>query len=196
VYEDGTTKRTKVLLFDTCHEYVVPCVTQSITKTLWLDGSMTSGDRTPCEVSSDIMSLKVWCQVDITIIDVDVAQLILDSEKVSSDTMNGQQEVETEQYQTATTDSVPSPFLMKPNYSNLCLEIPVRVRHYLENEDEVMEQQENQVKPLKELLFGTSSNVAYNASNKEKQDDRFPTSDIQPDLKTLSLKVEELVRLG
>ena len=202
VFEDGTTKRTQTLLFDTCHEYVVPDVTQSVTKTLWLDGNMTSGDRTPCQITSDIMSLKVWCQVDITIIDVDATRLLQTTStgsNVSGDVTGRSDDPHdpiTGSSQTATQE-----VLLKPNYSNLSLEIPIRIRHYLENEDEVMEQQENRVKPLKELLGLDRSTIATTTSTDDSPHvngddyDVFRTDDILSDLKTLSLKVEELVRI-
>mmetsp|Transcript_42033 Transcript_42033/g.101038 ORF Transcript_42033/g.101038 Transcript_42033/m.101038 type:complete len:649 (-) Transcript_42033:80-2026(-) len=193
VYEDGTTKRTQTLLFDTCHEYVVPDVTQSVTKTLWLDGNMTSGDRTPCQISSDIMSLKVWCQVDITIIDVDATKLFTNTPTGNNTSGDATDHSDDPQDSSTSSQPVTPEVLMKPNYSNLGLEIPVRIRHYLENEDEVMEQQENRVKPLKELLGLDKATTDNHHGNDD--DEVFGTDDILSDLKTLSLKVEELVRI-
>eukprot|EP00980_Cylindrotheca_fusiformis_P007809 scaffold1669_cov129-Cylindrotheca_fusiformis.AAC.20 len=61
VYEDGKTKRTQTHIFDTCHEYVEPGVTQRVSKTL-----LVSVDA-PCNLLTDVMSLSVRCQVDITV---------------------------------------------------------------------------------------------------------------------------------
>lgn len=158
VYEDGTTRRTKSFLLDTCHEYVMPEVTETVTKTLWLDGSRMGGDRFPCSLTTDIMELSVWCQVDITVLE--------DNPENNKSTA-----------------------ISTSNYSNLSLNIPVRIRHYLENEDEVIEQQENRVAPLSELLgLPCHTKIGHGTD--------FPTGDILMDLKTLSLKVEEVVGKG
>lgn len=61
VYEDGKTKRTQTHIFDTCHEFVDPGVTQRVAKSL-----LVSVDA-PCNLSTDVMALSVRCQVDVTV---------------------------------------------------------------------------------------------------------------------------------
>ena len=73
-------------------------------------------------------------------------------------------------------------------YSNLSFQIPCRIRHWLINEDEEMEQQENQVVPLSELL-GTSNETENDSSV-----DAFPQTDIIPDMKILAMAMEEQLR--
>jgi len=68
-------------------------------------------------------------------------------------------------------------------YNNLSLRIPCRVRHSssLNDQQEEQDMMEQQVEPLNELLnLGTEHRT-------------FPTNDIRSDLKTLSLKMEEMV---
>jgi hypothetical protein len=66
IYEDGTTKRTQSFLFDTCHEWVDPGVTDRVSKTMLLS-SDNNLEGTPCDLSTDVMEVSVWCQVDITV---------------------------------------------------------------------------------------------------------------------------------
>ncbi|KAL3935707.1 MAG: hypothetical protein SGARI_002859 [Bacillariaceae sp.] len=66
LFEDGITKRVKSLLFDTCHEWVDPGVTDHVSKTMILTGD-TSVEGTPCNITTDIMKVVVRCQVDITV---------------------------------------------------------------------------------------------------------------------------------
>ncbi|CAJ1934216.1 unnamed protein product [Cylindrotheca closterium] len=61
VYEDGKTKRTQTHIFDTCHEFIDPGITQRVSKYLLL--SVDS----PCNLVTDVMELTIKCQVDITI---------------------------------------------------------------------------------------------------------------------------------
>ena len=61
IYEDGTTSRTKALVFDTCHEWIDPGVTQRVSKSLLL-----SLDA-PCNLVTDMLKLSICCQVDLTV---------------------------------------------------------------------------------------------------------------------------------
>ena len=64
VYEDGTTKRTRSLIFDTCHDYVDPGVTDRVAKSLLLPVDA------PCTLQpTDVMELSIQIQVDITVKD-------------------------------------------------------------------------------------------------------------------------------
>ena len=72
VYENGSKKKTQTFLYDTFHEYVDPDTTDRVSKTLWLSSSgdnsnRNSGAPPPCDLSTDIMEVSTWCQVDITI---------------------------------------------------------------------------------------------------------------------------------
>jgi hypothetical protein len=61
VYEDGTKKRTRSFVFDTCHELVEPGGgSDLICKYLFLPMDA------PCSVCTDIMELFITCQIDIT----------------------------------------------------------------------------------------------------------------------------------
>jgi hypothetical protein len=61
VHEDGSTTRTQSYVFDTCHEWVDPGITQRVSKTMLL--SMDA----PCGLCTDIVDLSIQCQIDITI---------------------------------------------------------------------------------------------------------------------------------
>jgi hypothetical protein len=150
LFEDGVTKRTKSFLFDTCHEFVDPDVTDHVSKTMILSGD-TSVEETPSNISTDIMKVGVWCQVDITV-------------------MQSQGE-----------------------YNNLTFQIPCRIRHWLVDEDEEMELEENRVASLVELLgaSGEKSQIENAVSP-----DVFHAKDIIPDLKILALAMEEHLRGG
>jgi len=69
IHEDESKKRTQKFLFDTCHEWVDPGVTDTVSKTLWLS---SSGDGihfegSPCDLKTDVMEVSTWCRVDITV---------------------------------------------------------------------------------------------------------------------------------
>jgi hypothetical protein len=61
IYEDGKTSRTQQHVFDTCHEYIYPGITQLVSKSLLLSL------EAPCNIYTDVMELSVKCQVDITV---------------------------------------------------------------------------------------------------------------------------------
>jgi hypothetical protein len=111
----------------------------------------TSVEETPSNISTDIMKVEVWCQVDITV-------------------MQSQGE-----------------------YNNLTFQIPCRIRHWLVDEDEEMELEENRVASLVELLgaSGEKSQIENAVSP-----DVFHAKDIIPDLKILALAMEEHLRGG
>jgi hypothetical protein len=138
VYEDESKKRTHSFLFDTCHEWVDPGVTDRVSKTLWLSSSGNGdnkrpshfeGGTPPCDLKTDVMEVSTWCQVDITV------------RKPS----NGNNE-----------DS-------SAGYQNLSLRIPCRVRHHnnLNDEYEEHERMEQQVLPLNELLNNGTENIEF-----------------------------------
>ena len=65
IYEDGTTKRTRSFVFDTCHELVeAGGGTDRICKTLLLPYDA------PCTICTDIMEISISCQIDITVEEV------------------------------------------------------------------------------------------------------------------------------
>ncbi len=69
IHEDESKKRTQAFLFDTCHEWVDPGITDRVSKTLWLSSSGDGGNGTeaPCDLKTDVMEVSTWCQVDITV---------------------------------------------------------------------------------------------------------------------------------
>jgi len=161
IYEDGSKKRTQSFLFDTCHEWVDPEVTDCIFKTLWLssmgddNGENTGhfeGGAPPCDLKTDIMEVSTWCQVDITI-----------------------QEQKNAHADVARDDG--------SGYQNLSLRIPCGIRpaNCVNDEQDGHDMMEQQVTPLNELLDIETENIA------------FSTNDIRPDLKTLSLKLNEVL---
>jgi len=167
IYEDGSKKRTQSFLFDTCHEWVEPGVTDRVSKTLWLsssggggggddgaDGSVAShfeGGAPPCDLKTDVMEVSTWCRIDIAV---------------------------REQEETAGNSNASGA------YNNLSLRIPCKVRHrssfncMQQQEQEMLEQQ---VPPLNELL------------DIEHKNEAFPTGYIRSDLKVLSLTMEDMV---
>ena len=149
IYADGTTGRTKSIVFDTCHEWVDPGVTERVSKSLLL--SLNA----PCNLITDVMKLSLTCQVDIT---------------VKKDTNNN---------------------YYNEQYDNLKMQLPCHVVHNLEKEVD-LEEEENTVLPLSELLLGNNDNNTNNNGGEEKNE--FSTEDIVPDLKNLSLQVEERLR--
>mmetsp|Transcript_889 Transcript_889/g.1732 ORF Transcript_889/g.1732 Transcript_889/m.1732 type:complete len:488 (-) Transcript_889:765-2228(-) len=134
VYEDGKTKRTQTHIFDTCHEFIDPGISQRVSKYLLL--SVDS----PCNLITDVMELTIKCQVDITI----------------QEGKNGK-------------------------YNNLKIELPCHVLHQLEKDRDQAELEDSLITPLTELLG-------------VKPDPAFPTEDIVPDLKVLSLEMEKRLR--
>lgn len=166
IYEDKSKKRTQSFLFDTCHEWVDPGVTDRVSKTLWLsssgDGSYGNtshfeGGAPPCDLKTDVMEVSTWCQVDIT--------------------------VREKQNNSAHNNPIPTDGSGGGGYQNLSLRIPcrVRLRNSANDEQEEHDRMEQQVQPLNELLNIGNENIA------------FPTNDIRSDLKTLSLTMDELV---
>jgi len=135
IYEDGSKKRTQSFLFDTCHEWVDPGVTDHISKTLWLSSngvvnngntSHFEGGASPCDLKTDIMEVSTWCQVDITI-----------------------------QENVLKTDG--------GDYQNLSLRIPCRV-HLHKNSSTAHDENdgiEREVQPLKELLNIGDDNTMF-----------------------------------
>lgn len=134
VYEDGKTKRTQTHIFDTCHEFVDPGMTQRVSKYLLL--SIDS----PCNLVTDVMELTVKCQVDITI----------------QEGKNGK-------------------------YNNLKIELPCHVMHQLEKDADQAALEDTRITPLAAMLG-------------IEPDKTFPTEDIVPDLKVLSLEMEKRLR--
>jgi hypothetical protein len=166
IYEDKSKNRTQSFLFDTCHEWVDPGVTDRVSKTLWLsssgDGSNGNtshfeGGAPPCDLKTDVMEVSTWCQVDITV-----------REKPSNNAHN---------------DTIPTSGSGGGGFQNLSLRIPcrVRLRNSANDEQEEHDRMEQQVQPLNELLNIGNENIA------------FPTNDIRSDLKTLSLTMNEHV---
>ena len=143
IYEDGTTKRTRSFVFDTCHELVEPKGgTDRICKNLLLPSDA------PCTICTDIMEVSIVCQIDITV----------------EETTAGK-------------------------YTNLRLEIPC---HVVQNMDEDLDdgfEQDDAVisKSLKELLFGDNDHD----NKKNRGEEEFIMTDILPDLKILSLQMEQ-----
>ncbi|KAG7341149.1 hypothetical protein IV203_023100 [Nitzschia inconspicua] len=131
VMENGTSTRTRSILVDTCHDWVEPGITDTISKSLLLDNGvginsngtqvgMTEDGFPLCGLQTDLVHIRLWLQVDITV----------DGESSSShSTSNNNLE-----------------------YSNLSLQLPLHVRHELVDEDELIVEQEDQVMPLTELL--------------------------------------------
>ncbi|KAL3943955.1 MAG: hypothetical protein SGBAC_001989 [Bacillariaceae sp.] len=134
LYEDGKTKRTQTHIFDTCHEFIDPGITQRVSKYLLL--SVDS----PCNLITDVMELTIKCQVDITI----------------QEGKNGK-------------------------YNNLKIELPCHVLHSLAKDRDQAELEDSRVMPITELLG-------------VKPDKDFPTEDIVPELKVLSLEMEKRLR--
>jgi hypothetical protein len=146
VFEDGSTKRSRTFLVDTCHEWVEPGITDSISKTMLFSSNDMTLEGTPCNLSTDIVKVSMCIRVDITV------------------------------------DGEPNANGIIEDYHTLPLHIPCRIRHFLENEDELMEMEETRVVPLRELLGETEDDVA------------FPTKDILPDLKILATHMERHLR--
>ena len=179
VYEDGSKKRTQSFLFDTCHEYVDPGITDRVSTTLWLSSSGDNNNNNstpPCDLKTDVMEVSTWCQVDIT-----VRENENENNNVNNKGGGGGGE---------------------GGYNNLSLRIPCRIRHTNSNLDDQEEQemmQDNYVQPLNELL-NNNNNVEGGGENQEIyanydiQTTLFPTNDILSDLKTVSLDMEERVR--
>jgi len=134
VYEDGKTKRTQTHIFDTCHEFVEPGITQRVSKYLLL--SVDS----PCNLITDVMELTIKCQVDITI----------------QEGKSGK-------------------------FNNLKIELPCHVLHQLEKDSDQAALEDTRIPTLTEMLG-------------LKPDKAFPTEDIIPDLKVLSLEMEKRLR--
>ena len=141
IFEDNSKKRTQSFLFDTCHEWVDPGITDRVSKTLWLSSSGDGGNgntghfdggAAPCDLKTDIMEVSTWCQVDITIGKEDNY-----SEKEPS------------------------------GFQNLSLQIPCRVklRNSANDEQDEYEMMEQQVQPLNELLDNGSENDAFQTND-------------------------------
>ncbi len=141
IFEDNSKKRTQSFLFDTCHEWVDPGVTDRVSKTLWLSSSGDGGNgntghfegvAAPCDLKTDIMEVSTWCQVDITVGEQDI-----NSEKESS------------------------------GFQNLSLQIPCRVklRNSANDEQDEYEMMEQQVQPLNELLDIETKNKAFQTND-------------------------------
>jgi len=176
IYEDGSKKRTQSFLFDTCHEWVEPGVTDRVSKTLWLssssggggsdgaEGSVAShfeGGAPPCDLKTDVMEVSTWCRIDIA---------VCEQEETAGNSYNN--------------NNASSGGGGGGAYNNLSLRIPCKVRHrssfncMQQQEQEMLEQQ---VPPLNELL------------DIEHKNEAFPIGDIRSDLKVLSLTMEDMV---
>jgi hypothetical protein len=176
LYEDGSKKRTQSFLFDTCHEYVDPGITDRVSTTLWLSSSGDNNNNNstpPCDLKTDVMEVSTWCQVDIT---------VRENENENNNVNNKGGDGE-------------------GGYNSLSLRIPCRVRHTNSNLDDQEEQemiQDNYVQPLNELLNinveGGGEIQRNNANNDIQTTLLFPINDILSDLKTVSLDMEERVR--
>ena len=135
IYEDDSKKRTQSFLFDTCHEWVDPGVTDRVSKTLWLSSSSDGGNgntshfEVPCDLKTDVMEVSTWCQVDIT---------------VGEQNNNGAKE-------------------SSGGYQNLSLQIPcrVKIKNSTNDQQEEYERMEEQVQPLNELLRIGTGNIAF-----------------------------------
>jgi hypothetical protein len=183
LYEDGSKKRTQSFLFDTCHEYVDPGITDRVSTTLWLSSSGDNNNNNstpPCDLKTDVMEVSTWCQVDITVREYEnnnnSNNIVNNNNKGGGGGGGG-------------------------GYNNLSLRIPCRVRHSNSNLDDQEEQemiQDNYVQPLNELLNinveGGGEIQRNNANNDIQTTLLFPINDILSDLKTVSLDMEERVR--
>jgi hypothetical protein len=184
LYEDGSKKRTQSFLFDTCHEYVDPGITDRVSTTLWLSSSGDNNNNNstpPCDLKTDVMEVSTWCQVDITVREYEnnnnSNNIVNNNNKGGGGGGGG------------------------GGYNNLSLRIPCRVRHSNSNLDDQEEQemiQDNYVQPLNELLNinveGGGEIQRNNANNDIQTTLLFPINDILSDLKTVSLDMEERVR--
>jgi hypothetical protein len=185
LYEDGSKKRTQSFLFDTCHEYVDPGITDRVSTTLWLSSSGDNNNNNstpPCDLKTDVMEVSTWCQVDITVREYEnnnnSNNIVNNNNKGGGGGGGG-----------------------GGGYNNLSLRIPCRVRHSNSNLDDQEEQemiQDNYVQPLNELLNinveGGGEIQRNNANNDIQTTLLFPINDILSDLKTVSLDMEERVR--